>query len=254
MLGRRDIVLGGLLTILWGGCGCPAHAGLSPRAARACGCMLDPEEATSYLNASLVMPQQVTRDKPVIASSGDKGFDFALAQTLYRISETFGVMPGFAFYDDYDGPNAFAMRASKLGNPDGTVLFGLRYLKAALAQKEYPDIWVTSICAHEFGHILQYKRGLDLISGQKTIKRCELHADFLSGFYAGRLKLQRPDYPAAVFATQEYAAGNYDYANPSFHGTPDERAHAVVRGFEAAYRDRLKLDEAFDLGVKFVEV
>ena len=250
MLKRREVVLGGLLTILWGACPCVAEPA---RASRTCGCMLSPKEAGRFLASTVGMPRQVTRDKPAIPSCGDKGLDFALAQTLYRLSETFGVVPGFAYYDDYDGPNAFAIGAPVMNNPDGTVLYGLRYLKAALKQREYPDIYVTSVCAHEFGHIVQYKRGLNLNAGQKTVKRSELHADFLSGFYAGLLKLQRPKYPAAVFAAQEYSVGNFDYSAPNFHGTPDERARAVVRGFETAYRERRSLNEAIEVGIKYVQ-
>jgi hypothetical protein len=215
--------------------------------------MLDPDEAEPFLATAIEMPRSVTRDKPVIPGSGDKEFDFALAQTLYRLSETFGVVPGVAYYDDYDGANAFAMSAKKLANPDGTVLLGLRCLKAALAQREHPDVAVTSICAHEFGHIVQYKRRLNLNAGQKTVKRSELHADFLAGFYAGVVKLERPAYPAAVFATQQYSAGNFNYSSPAFHGTPDERARAVVRGFETAYRTRLSLNEAIEVGIRFVK-
>lgn len=252
MLGRREVVLGGLLTICWGAaCPCAAQ---TARTSRTRGCMLNDDEAMPFLASVVEPPKQVTREQPIIPGSGDKEFDFALAQTLFRLSEVFGVVPSFAYYDDYDGPNAWATSRKKMENPDGTVLFGLRYLRGALAQREAPDIWVTSVCAHEFGHIVQYKRGIgNLNNGQTTVKRSELHADFLAGFYAGRVKLQRPAYPAAVFAAQHYAAGNYNYQHPSFHGTPDERANAVVRGFEAAYRSRQSLNEAIQTGIKYVQ-
>src|SRR5262249_7869550 len=61
---------------------------------------------------------------------------------------------------------------------------------------------------------LQFKRGLlpPLIDGQPTIRRCELHADFFSGYFAGVRKKDKPDYPAAVFVvtlSSLMADGNY---------------------------------------------
>jgi hypothetical protein len=38
--------------------------------------------------------------------SGDRDFDYALAQTLGMLSDTFGVVPGFAYYDDESGRTA----------------------------------------------------------------------------------------------------------------------------------------------------
>jgi hypothetical protein len=76
------------------------------------------------------------------------------------------------------------------------------------------------------------------------MKRFELHADYLAGYYAGVRKLKKPAYPAAVFATQTHFVGDLNVNNPLHHGTPDERAAAIVRGFEVAYREKLGLSEA----------
>jgi hypothetical protein len=40
------------------------------------------------------------------------------------------------------------------------------------------------------------------------VKRLELHADHLAGYYAGFLKLKKPTYPTAVLATQKYSSGD----------------------------------------------
>jgi predicted metalloprotease len=44
-----------------------------------------------------------------------------------------------------------------------------------VAGNDHPDVAVTAICAHEYGHILQFKRGLipRLQAGQTTVKRAE---------------------------------------------------------------------------------
>src|SRR5262249_20329271 len=100
-----------------------------------------------------------TAYETMIAKSGEREFDFALAQMLCRLAETFQVLPGFAFYDNSASPNCYATNRKRLERADGTVLIGLQYLKNCLAQPESPDANVAAVCAHEFGHIAQYKLG-----------------------------------------------------------------------------------------------
>jgi hypothetical protein len=186
--------------------------------------------------------------------SDDPELDYALAQTLAQISDTFEVLPAFLYYDDSDSPNARATPRARMGRADGTVLFGQQYLKKKLAWPEHPDVAVTATCAHEFGHILQFKLGLEpiLLAGQATQKRMELHADYLAGYYAGTLKLNNPDYPAAVFA--ETRDGDLGVDRIGHHGTSKERAAAIVRGFEVAYRERRNLSDAVQIGINYVSV
>jgi hypothetical protein len=224
--------------------------------------MLADDEADQYLATSTdehLAPSTdelltYTGKEPIIASSGDREFDYALAQTLSRIADTFRVLPGFAYFDDFEGANAYATAIARMKRADGTVLFGQRCLKATLAQPDNPDVGVTAICAHEFAHILQFKLNLrkKLLEGQTTVKRMELHADYLAGYYAGTWKLKKPDYPAAVFASTQFDWGDRKVNNPKHHGTPDERAAAVVRGFEVAYRERHNLAEAVQIGMNYV--
>jgi hypothetical protein len=195
-----------------------------------------------------------TGKEPIISNSGDREFDYALAQTLSRIADTFQVLPGFAYFDDFEAPQAYAIPIARLKRADGTVLFGQRLLKVTLAQPDNPDVGVAAICAHEFAHILQFKLNLTkkLREGQTTVKRSELHADYLAGYYAGTWKLKKPDYPAAVVAATVFDHGDRKVNNPKHHGTPDERAAAVVRGFEVAYRERHNLAQAVQIGINYV--
>ena len=217
--------------------------------------MLDEDELEQFLSVSTAQQMFITGKEPIIASSGDRQFDYALAQTLSRISDTFHVLPGFAYYDDTGAPNAYASPAVRMARADGTVLFGQIYLKRALARPEHPDAAVAAVCAHEFGHILQYKLKLKntLLAGQPTVKRLELHADYLAGYFAGISKLQKPNYPAAVFATTKYSSGDFNVNKPQHHGTPDERAGAIVRGFEVAYREKHNLSDAVQIGINYVK-
>ena len=166
----------------------------------------------------------------------------------------FGVLPGFSFYDDVEGPGAHATTASKMRRADGTVLFGRRYFMRAMRERENPEVNVLATCAHEFGHIVQYKHNLQgrLTNGQPTVKRAELQADFFAGYFAGARKLEKPDFPAAVFASNRYAVGD-TVTTRDHHGTPNERAAAVVRGFETAYRERRSFGDAIAIGLNYVE-
>jgi hypothetical protein len=218
--------------------------------------MLADDEAEQLLATGTRQQIFATGNEPIIESSGNREFDYALAQTLYRISDTLQVLPGFGYFDEPDSPNAYATSVVRMARADGTVLFGRRYRKRLMAWPEHPDVAVTAVCAHEFGHILQYKLRLEQIIqfGQKTVKRLELHADYLAGYYAGTLKVIKPGYPAAVFATQRYSAGDPNVNSPDHHGTYEERAAAVVRGFEVAYRERRNLSDAVQIGVNYVSM
>jgi hypothetical protein len=253
MITRREAAVGGLLTIVWSSiaCTCRAQAG---RNRHTSGCVLADDEVDQFLGTSTEQQMFATGNEPIVASSGDREFDYALAQTLSRITDVFHVLPGFAYFDDFDGPAAYATPTVRMSRADGTVLFGRRLIRKALAQAEHPDVAVTAICAHEFGHILQYKFNLrrTILAGQQTVKRLELNADYLSGYYAGTWKLRKPSYPAAIFATQQYSAGDLQVNDPKHHGRPDERAAAVVRGFEVAHRERHNLADAIHIGINYV--
>jgi hypothetical protein len=250
MLTRREAILGGALTLLWGRCACAQHAGRP----ESFGCTIEPQQADSVLARATEPVASDSAQEHLISSSGDRTFDYALAQSLSRLTDTFGVLPGFSFFDDYDDENAYATSATKLRRADGSVLFGKRYFNRAMRAGESPEVHVLATCAHEFGHIVQYKYKLKprLSAGQPTAKRLELHADFLAGYFAGARKLQKPDFPAAVFAANRFEHGDF-VTNKTHHGTPAERAGAVVRGFETAYRERRSFTDAIGIGVAYVE-
>jgi predicted metalloprotease len=121
---------------------------------------------------------------------------------------------------------------------------------------EAPDACIAAVCAHEFGHILQYKRGLysQLKVGQPTSRRVELQADYFAGYFAGIRKRERSSFPAAVFAMTQYTFGDNMANEPQHHGTPQERGAAVVAGYQAAYHDNCDLDSAIERGMQYVSV
>ena len=250
MVTRRQVLIGGALTLVVGdrlGL-CAQGLGRPRRTTGAHGCILHESYASPFMETSEGEQLFSTGTEAVIGSSGDCDFDFALAQTLARISDFFDVLPGFGFYDDYDAKNAYATRAVRAGRGHGTVLFGQRLLKELLALRESPDAAVAAVCAHEFGHILQYRKNLDRIVGanQPTVKRIELQADYFAGFFAGIRKLEKPEFPAAVFAVTQFNLGDTRIAHQQHHGTPDERGAAITQGFNASFRNRISMAEAIE--------
>jgi putative neutral zinc metallopeptidase len=250
---REALVAGFLVTASCTFCGLEVLQAQTPRR-RGRGCMLSVRDAGSFMNTATREQLYETGHEPMISNSGDKDFDFALAQTLAKLSDVLTVLPGFAYYDDYDGANAYATKTIRLQNADGTVLFGRRLLKRLLATPESPDAAVAAVCAHEFGHILQYKRGLDRVvgDGQPTVKRIELQADFFAGFFAGTRKRERGDFPAAIFALTQFNSGDNMIEDSQHHGTQEERGAAISRGFDAAYRDHLSLPDAIEASIAYV--
>ena len=247
---RRDCVIGGALFALpkLGGCQC-AFAQESQR-----GCYVsDPTLRAKLGNETSGWAFNLDRD-PVFGGSGDKDFDQALAHTLSRLSDLFAVLPGFAFFNEDQGPNAFASPSQRLRRSDGSVVFGQQLLRKLMSASEHPAARVAAVCAHEFGHIVQYKRGIDriLVGADQRVKRLELHADYLAGYFAGTRRLARSDFPAAVFADAQFNAGDNMVSNPNHHGTAQERGAAVSAGYIAAFRDKKTFDDAISAGIDYV--
>jgi hypothetical protein len=247
MLTRRE-VLGGLLTIGF-------VSDYARADSRTLGCVVSDRELTGLLGSSPALFKFDIDKDVVFNGSGDKDLDRALAITLAKISDYFNVLPGFAFFDEgLESPNAYASPSHRLGRDDGSVAFGKVLLSRLMKAPDKPELSVASVCSHEFGHILQFKRNLGprLRGANEGVKRIELHADYLAGYFAGVRKLERPSYPAAYFAQTQANFGDTNYGNPGHHGTPDERGRAVVAGFKAAYEQRKNVSDAIEEGVRFV--
>jgi hypothetical protein len=244
MIARRDVMLGGVFAAMCSGCCATASASEST------GCVVTGEAADRLFASSPADALDPNYFSRIYMGSGDKLLDFALAQTLLRITDALDVLPGFVFYDDRDSANSFATPRLKT---DGTILLGTRFLKQMLSRPQEPQIALTAICAHEFGHVLQFKRGLldELLAGEPTVRRSELHADFFAGYFAGKRKKQMPNYPAAVFAVT-LSTLKVSGAARRNHGPSAQRAAAIVRGFEASYRERRSLDDAVALSMAYV--
>jgi hypothetical protein len=250
VLNRRELVVGGGLTLVLDIVTEPCCAE-TPRIPNYRGCVVAHQDLPTNPY------REAARKQDIIPKSGDPDFDYALAQTLSMLYHAFGVLPGFAYYDDQDerNANALAVPVNWLNRDDGTVLLGVNLLKKLRRNGESPEVAVATVCSHEFGHVLQFKN--DLISqvdaGHKTVKRSELQADYFAGYFAGLRKRARPSYPAAVAALTQYNFGDTAFNQPDHHGTFEERGKAVVLGFEASYHDSKSLTEAIQESTTYVK-
>jgi hypothetical protein len=242
MITRRRLLTGGI-----------ASVALHPDYVRAQhslgGCRITADQAGTLLSS-----EQIWRSyNSVETGSGDRDFDRALAETLQLLSDRFFVLPGFAFFNEPYRANAYACPTRYMGRTDGDVLFGRQLFRKIMSGREHPEIGIVSVCAHEFGHIAQFKYEVykRLVGVDERTKRLELHADFLSGYFAGLRKIQRPDFPAATFALTQFGFGDYT-DDIDHHGTPDERGAAVVAGYRAAYEEKLKFGYALESGIRYV--
>jgi hypothetical protein len=188
-------------------------------------------------------------------SSGNTRFDRALGMMLANLAGRFQVRPGFGFYDDSGSPNALALKESKFPDSHGTVLFGLKMIEAGLRGKAHGDMFVMGICAHEFGHIVQFFSSYytRLVGGHSTQKLVELHADFLSGYYIGLRNVDYSIRELVDLGRSWEALGDSDYTNINHHGTAEERLRAIEAGFKfARERPEFGIKEACEIGARYL--
>lgn len=213
------------------------------------GCFVDANNANLVLGANVALGRAATMPPEVTAmvrSSGNPDLDKSFDRALQRLAETFDVWPKVGFYDDGDAPNAMAMRYAVGSTHEFAVVFGRNYF-AKMMQYDPSGITLLQTAAHEFAHVWVYQDGLfeKIRGGQKTVKRVELHADFLAGFYLG---LRKRDNPQASFwsaGMRRWQSGDTEFHNVHHHGQPDERLAAAEAGFKLGYLEGRTAKEAF---------
>lgn len=252
-------------TVLKSLCGCTAAIVLPPvpatakpaaavqdkvaRIGQIKGCFVDSNNADLLLGANLVtgksshLPAEV---ETMMRSTGNPDLDRSFDRALQRLAETFDVWPRVGFYDDGDQPNAMAMRYSVGGTTEFAVVFGRAYFQR-LMNYDPSGITLLQTAAHEFAHVWVYRDGLfdKIRSGAKTVKRVELHADFLAGYYLGVRKRDNPDASFWAAGIGRWQSGDTEFRNMHHHGTPDERLAAAEKGFLLGFKENMPPKDAF---------
>lgn len=183
-------------------------------------------------------------EKPqTFSSSGNSEFDQINIYEIQTLSSVFGVSCKLSYYRD-DSPNCFY-------KPDeNTIYIGLNMANEILEKygsfKNVPGFKYGSVypfvVAHEFGHAVSHLQQWNFKRGNSAVRN-ELFADFCAGAYAC---FQRTIINSASTTTFLGAfdissivdlfksLGNWDFNNPDFHGTPQDRKIAVIEGYNFA--------------------
>lgn len=181
------------------------------------------------------------------ARSGNGQLDRALIAEVRKVDQVYQINPGYRFFREVEGPNAFATDDTFVNGTSGTVLFGLTLMESEL-RTEYGGAAVAGIAGHEGAHILQYARpDVHRRLAGPTAVHIELHADFMAGYYFSRTG--RTERSLIAFADSLFSKGDYDYNSRGHHGTPQQRVASMRAGYAAGTND---LARAIEQGVAHV--
>lgn len=162
------------------------------------------------------------------SSSGNQQFD-AINQREYQLLvNIFNVHPNFFYLLDQGAPNAYATpEISNPNFPDGTVMLGFSLVQnECLNSPSGTCSSVPIILAHEFGHIIDFKYHTGL-----TGKYKELFADYIAGSYLYHRASTIGSINIQEVANSFFNKGSYDFNNPNFHGTPQQRFSCLNAGY-----------------------
>jgi hypothetical protein len=190
--------------------------------------------------------------------------EIALGPIIVEMFQLFELTPAIGYYDDTKTCSGNAAATPKALFPavpkspfkvEGTIILGTKLLNT-LSQYEHETAAIAAACAHEFGHILQFKYVSaeleDLEGADGRIVRSELFADFICGYHAGIRKLRQDEYPAAIQALNQFRAGDHMFDKRKHHGTPEERARSVFEGFKVGSAGRIVPEAIARLGLQYV--
>lgn len=246
--------------LLIGACACcitPTWPAIAEKFSPRTGCVVRGHDAARALGSGILgstleeLPDLV---KQRSRTTGNNNLNKQLDAALQRIARTFKVWPQVGFYDDGDNPNAIAIWYEENGKRTYAVVFGKNYFTKLLTY-DPSGITFLQTAAHEFAHVWMYQSGqLDaLLEGQPTVKRAELHADFLAGYYLG---LRKRDNPKASFRSagmKRWESGDTYFEHQHHHGTPKQRLAAAEKGFRMGFLQGAKPSVAFNAATRFVK-
>jgi hypothetical protein len=195
---------------------CPAHA--QPYGAQ--GCQLLGTAADSFRDSV-----------DLVDSCGVTLIDQTFPVERQILVQLFGVDPSFAFFDDRDGPNAFATTEQIAGpSAHGSVCFGTTLLRSEL-NRTWWGAAVAGIAAHEWAHIKQAERTRRFGLPWGPVVKRELQADYMAGWYLRRKNMAGTPVVLDGLGESLFNKGDFDFNNPDWHGTPQQRVEAMIAGF-----------------------
>ena len=191
----------------------------------------------------------------MLSTSGNPELDSSINLELTNIANTLNILPGFGFYDDEDGANAFAIDDTVIPNTRGTVIFGKQLLSDELTRNSNGGLAIAGIIAHEFAHIYQYQSEFYqlLKRTQNSNKRVELHADYLAGYYLGLKRLRNAEIDIKAFLDSLYLKGDTHFNSPTHHGSPFERKQVMLEGYKVGLTNNRDIHQVAEMGLALVK-
>lgn len=261
-ISRRSVALG--ISAL--GCShaaAPVALGQTPRTrlSNVRGCRLSSQEAHQLAGRGLklgVSFESIAEAGGGRRTTGNPEMDRALDRSIKRLADTFGLFPGFGFFDDTPGREAFAFDGTlpQLPHTKGLVLYGDQLFKH-LITVDPTGAAVMWVMAHEFAHVWLFMREDDSKLGPPNTpvsgKRIELHADYLAGFYLGQRKRENPSITLLKTGPEIWNLGDTNFNDPLHHGTSAERLAAAEAGFHISFIENRDAKAAYTAGLEYVK-
>ncbi len=177
----------------------------------------------------------------LINTTGNQYLDNYCRGEFSQVCWMLQISPRLYYYDDGNAPNAFFDPATNnIALGKNIILMVCNNYGYGNAEPGFSyGAVLPFLIAHEAGHAKASQLGWSFRTGS-TVKKDELFADFCAGMYSC---LQRTLINSAS-NTRFYGAFNVDpivdffgkagdleFNKPQHHGTPDERRHAVLKGY-----------------------
>jgi hypothetical protein len=180
----------------------------------------------------------------IVQTSGYADLDKIVFQEINQLQQFFGVKIDFFYLLETYNANAMYDRRCNY-NCNGSVFLGIKMLYNQL-QKKHGIECVRAILAHEFGHCVQF-----LMNWNEFGKRPELHADYMAGYYTGKMYNYSEDQINSLFK-EFYSMGDYNYWTTDHHGTAIERKCAFEEGYYFAKENNTTVQLANSYGIQYV--
>ena len=224
MVDRRSILKSGLAYAL---CSCACRASAQPTPiARSC-ITFD----ASFPELSLESGASPSDGDDLDGTSGSSDLDAGISNLANSISNAFNIRPSVRFIKSGRIDNAFATNKIVVLGTQGTVSLGNKLIKTAYGDGIGANT-LACILAHEFAHVSQLSQISTYMSlcKQKPILGFELTADFIAGWYIGRLGLLSA-HEANEMAMAMFIKGDFFKGSAQFHGEPSHRYTMTMKGY-----------------------
>ncbi len=173
-----------------------------------------------------------------LKTTGSKQLDKFISKEIKSLEKTFSINVEFYPYDDNQNSSAYITNKTPY-----TITIGKKLLIEEYSEAN-GDFGITAILAHQFGHIIQIQKQETLIG-----KKAELHADYLTGWYLGKIKGLTLD-QISLISIGFWDKKDENYFSEEIHGTSDERKIALMEGYNNASLD---ISNAYKLGIEILK-